>query len=52
MVLDTTALSMQALKHDSAAMIISNNRAWGNAPSLAQKVSRRILEELEKEGEI
>jgi uncharacterized protein YecE (DUF72 family) len=50
MVLDTAALSLQALKHDTAAMIISNNRAWGNAPSLAQKVARRVLEELEKEG--
>lgn len=49
MVLDSTALAIQSLKHDYAAMIISNNRAWGNAPSLAQKVARRILEELEKE---
>ena len=49
MVLDTAALSIQSLKHDYAAMIISNNRAWGNAPSLAQKVARRILDELEKE---
>lgn len=50
MVLDTTALSIQSLKHDKAAMIISNNRAWGNAPSLAQKVARRILDEFEKAG--
>jgi len=49
MVLDTAALSIQSLKHDYAAMIISNNRAWGNAPSLAQKVAKRILKELEKE---
>lgn len=49
MVLDTAALSIQSLKHDYAAMIISNNRAWGNAPSLAQKVALRILDELEKE---
>jgi len=50
MVLDTTALSMQALKRDYAAIIISNNRAWGNAPSLAQKVAARILEEFDREG--
>ena len=48
MVLDTAALSIQSLKHGHAAMIISNNRAWGNAPSLARQVARRILEEFEK----
>ena len=48
MIQDTAALSIQSLKHDTAAMIISNNRAWGNAPSLAQKVAQRILDELEK----
>lgn len=48
MVMDTAALSIQSLKHDYAAMIISNNRAWGNAPSLAQKVAKRILKELDK----
>ncbi len=51
MVLDTAALSIQSLKHDRVAMIISNNRAWGNAPSLAQKVARRILDEFEKAGD-
>lgn len=48
MVLDTAALAIQSLKHDHAVTIISNNRAWGNAPSLAQKVARRIVDELEK----
>ncbi len=48
MVLDTAALAIQALRHDYAATIISNNRAWGNAPSLSQKIAHRILNELEK----
>lgn len=49
MVLDTTALAMQALKHDFAATIILNNRAWGNAPAMGQVIARRVQEELDKD---
>lgn len=50
MVLDTTALTMQALQHDFAATIILNNRAWGNAPAMGQVIARRVQEELQKDG--
>lgn len=48
MVLDTVALSLQALKHDSAPIVLLNNRAWGSAPDLARKVADRLIDELEK----
>lgn len=44
---DTTHLAIESLKKDFAPIIISNNRAWGNAPSLAQQVARRIIREME-----
>ncbi|NNF04214.1 MAG: DUF72 domain-containing protein [Rhodothermales bacterium] len=49
MVLDTTALTIQALKHDFAATVILNNRAWGNAPAMGQVIARRVQEELDKQ---
>lgn len=48
MILDTVALSIQALKHDSAPILLLNNRAWGSAPDLARKVATRLVEELER----
>lgn len=46
MVLDTVALSLKALEHDSAPVILLNNRAWGNAPSLARTIAERLVKEL------
>ncbi len=51
MVLDATALAFQAEQHDAQLSIIANNRAWGNAPALAQTIAGRILDEEEKRGE-
>jgi uncharacterized protein YecE (DUF72 family) len=48
MVLDTVALGMQALKHDSAPIILLNNRAWGSAPDLARQVASRLADELDR----
>lgn len=48
MVLDATALAYQAEKQDALLNLIANNRAWGNAPALAQAVAHRILDEAER----
>ncbi len=48
MVLDATALVFQAMRQGFLLNIISNNRAWGNAPALAQAIAFRILDELER----
>ncbi len=48
MITDTTTIALESLRQDRAVTIISNNRAWGNAPSLAQKVARSIRTELER----
>ncbi|MFW5955370.1 MAG: DUF72 domain-containing protein [Rhodothermales bacterium] len=45
MVLDTTALAFQAGAQKALLNIICNNRAWGNAPMLAQTIAERILRE-------
>lgn len=45
MVLDVTALAYQAQAQDALLNVVCNNRAWGNAPSLAQAIARRILRE-------
>lgn len=45
MVLDTTALVFQGMRHDVMVNVITNNRAWGSAPDLAQTVARRVLQE-------
>jgi len=46
MVMDATALAFQGLLQGYAVDIISNNRAWGNAPELAQTIARQVLKEL------
>ncbi len=48
MVLDATALAFQAERQDFLLNVIANNRAWGNAPALAQAIAYRVLDEEEK----
>lgn len=48
MVLDTTALALQAESAGNVLNVIANNRAWGNAPSLAREIALRILDEEER----
>lgn len=48
MVLDAVALVYQAEKQDALLNVFVNNRAWGNAPSLARTIAERILIEEEK----
>lgn len=48
MVLDATALAYQAQAHGGVLYLMCNNRAWGNAPALAQAVAHRILDEEER----
>ena len=48
MVLDAVALTYQAERQDALLNVIANNRAWGNAPALAQTIAYRILDEEEK----
>ena len=48
MVLDVTALTYQAQEQEALLNVICNNRAWGNAPGLAQAIARRILQEEER----
>jgi len=50
MIEETSALAIESLKKGITPVIISNNRAWGNAPNLAQKVARRIVEEMEEQN--
>ncbi len=45
MVLDTTALTYQAFGASRVLNIIVNNRAWGNAPALAQAIAHRVVDE-------
>lgn len=44
MVADVTALLYQAEKNSALLNVIVNNRAWGNAPVLAQEIANRILD--------
>lgn len=44
MVMDVTALLYQAEKQSALLNVIVNNRAWGNAPILAQEIAKRILD--------
>lgn len=44
MVMDSTALLYQAEKQSALLNVIVNNRAWGNAPILAQEIAHRILD--------
>jgi uncharacterized protein YecE (DUF72 family) len=48
MVLDAVALTYQAERQDALLNLIANNRAWGNAPALAQTIAHRVLDEEEK----
>ncbi len=48
MVLDTTALAFRAEAEDAELNVITNNRAWGNAPELSRAIARRILDEEER----
>lgn len=48
MVLDTTAIVFQAESRGNVVNVITNNRAWGNAPALAREIALRILEEEER----
>ncbi len=48
MVLDTTALVFQAESRGNVVNVVTNNRAWGNAPALAREIAMRILEEEER----
>ncbi len=50
MVLDVAALIYQAEAQHALLNVIANNRAWGNAPALAQAVSYRVLAEEERRG--
>ncbi len=50
MVLDVAALVYQAEAQNALVNVIANNRAWGNAPALAQAISYRVLEEEERRG--
>ena len=47
MVLDTVALSLQALRHDTAPVLLLNNRAWGSAPELARRIAERLRAEIQ-----
>ncbi len=44
MVDEATALVIQALESGRTANVIVNNRAWGNAPLLAQAIGARFME--------
>lgn len=44
MVRDATALALEAAVRDACVVVIANNRAWGNAPALAQTIARRVLD--------
>jgi len=48
MVLDATALAYRAAAQNALLNVICNNRAWGNAPALAQTIAHRILDEEER----
>ncbi|MEZ4699576.1 MAG: DUF72 domain-containing protein [Rhodothermales bacterium] len=45
MVLDVTALAYQAFGSNRLLNVIVNNRAWGNAPALAQAIAHRVIDE-------
>lgn len=48
MVLDVTALIYQAEDQAAFVNVITNNRAYGNAPELGRYIAHRILDEEEK----
>lgn len=51
MVLDATALAFQAFMQDTDLFLILNNRAYGNAPTLAQRIAMRIIDEFERRAQ-
>ena len=50
MVNEVTALSYKAIEQGTTLNIISNNRAFGNSPALAQAISYRFLDFADKRG--
>jgi uncharacterized protein YecE (DUF72 family) len=48
MIMDATALALQGALQGYTIDVIANNRAWGNAPELAQTLARQILLQVEK----
>lgn len=44
MVDETVALAFHAIKTERSLAVIANNRAWGNAPQLAQSIASRFLD--------
>ena len=45
LVLDAVALLYQCEKQDAMFNLVVNNRVYGNAPALAQRIARRVLDE-------
>lgn len=52
MKLDTVALAMESIRQGGTLNILANNRAWGNAPALAQAIADRFVDELEANGDL
>lgn len=50
MVADAAMLALEAEARKACVVIVANNRAWGNAPALAQAVARRVLDEEARRG--
>jgi len=48
MILDAVALLYRAETTDTMLNLIVNNRVYGNAPALAQRIARRVLDEEDK----
>ena len=48
MILDVTALVYKAMERDEMVDVLTNNRAYGNAPELNREVARRVLQEEER----
>ena len=50
MVEETTALAVRAAEAGVTLHVVSNNRAWGNAPDLARTLAHRFLDAAERRG--
>lgn len=48
MILDATALVLQAGQQNAKVNLFANNRAWGNSPDLCKTIAHRILDAREK----
>ena len=44
MIDEAVALCFKAMENETTIDLITNNRAWGNAPELAKEIARRLLE--------